>query len=547
MKDLSCRQSAILLAAFAVSFSSILSHAAEPEPAVPTIDMHTHTFNAKYLPVGGIARSYTSTVVGVDTATAALMRVIDYIVRALTAESSLCGKPASQPGTASFEPMAKAQGLTAPHEIELRAKVQGLNLLEQHYEELAKFVEVGDVKGVMAAGPQVKAGLVERALVKALVEPLTQEDSDATDLGGKDPLRLVWLLLKSEEQIVQTLRQDYPEVDLFVHHMMDLQKAHGDREPYFKFREQICRAKDLDERMNRVNFKAKGQLLHFVAYDPFRGAKAMALVKEGMSNGAVGVKFYPPNGYRAAHNEIPPSPNWWRSSTAWKFWRAKYAKLDDARLDRATSDLFSFCETNRIPVFAHCTPVGFQAVRGYGTNCNPCYWEMALQEHPNLILCLGHAGGSAWWTATNATGGKYSPMDCDAPYGERVVELCLRYPNVFCEMAHLEEVLSTQGQDRIRGKLAQVLDRPSVDGSWKFGDKVMYGTDWHMMYSFHKRQEYLAQFRKIFDDGPLKPWRGKFFAGNAAKYLNLEAQIKNDHLSLETREGLRTLLMRIPN
>ena len=57
----------------------------------------------------------------------------------------------------------------------------------------------------------------------------------------------------------------------------------------------------------------------------------------------------------------------------------------------------------------------------------------------------------------------------------------------------------------------------------KFYDKVMYGTDWHMMEMVRHTQEFLDSFRGIFADHDwlTADMADKFFFRNAVKFLNL--------------------------
>ena len=61
----------------------------------------------------------------------------------------------------------------------------------------------------------------------------------------------------------------------------------------------------------------------------------MEYVKRGLRNGNIGVKFYPPMGY----------------------------KPDDDY--DSIKELFEYCNSE-IPILTHCTPEGFEAVEGLG-------------------------------------------------------------------------------------------------------------------------------------------------------------------------------------
>jgi len=83
-----------------------------------------------------------------------------------------------------------------------------------------------------------------------------------------------------------------------------------------------------------------------------------------------------------------------------------------------------------------------------------------------------------------------------------VVELCLRYPNVYCEVGYLDAALEKKPLALFTSRLASVLNQPSVDSRWLFGDKVMYGTDWHMMHKVDDHEKYLAVFDELFAQTP---------------------------------------------
>ena len=82
-----------------------------------------------------------------------------------------------------------------------------------------------------------------------------------------------------------------------------------------------------------------------------------------------------------------------------------------------------------------------------GLNAHPKHWR-ALLEHErwrDLRLCLGHAGGgrasnlgvsSAGWMADNDA--EWSDAD---NFARIVADLCATYPNVYCELGYITELL----------------------------------------------------------------------------------------------------------
>jgi Amidohydrolase len=177
-------------------------------------------------------------------------------------------------------------------------------------------------------------------------------------------------LMMAEREILSALITAYGSNDVrFVHHMMDMEYAYTPSTPArYPFDEQL-------KRMRRLADDSGGRLWGFTAFDPRRQEEF------SMPDGFAGVKFYPAMGYRP-----------WGDPD------------DDVRA--AVEKFHEYCEKKKVPVFTHCTPRGFQARKGFGVNAHPKYWAQALDKHPLLRLCLGHAGGGAM---TNKEGNLYSP------------------------------------------------------------------------------------------------------------------------------------------
>ncbi len=318
----------------------------------------------------------------------------------------------------------------------------------------------------------------------------------------------------------------YPQVSLFVHHMMDLEMAYSDK-PAILFEDQYQSIPKLDAAFN-------GKFVHFVAFDPFRRKRALDYVKQGLAAGAIGVKFYPPSGYCAACNPDPePPPSDARELQRWQSRYGGVEPLKGADLDRINDELFQWCQSNDIPIFTHCTPHGFDAVSGYGLKSDPKYWECALKKYPKLRLCFGHSGGDDYW---------FSTMTENVGFGVDVVRLCLEYENVYCETGYLEQILNTQSQDALKNRLAQKINQQSPVGSWRFGDKIMYGTDWYMIAKETHPEKYLKDFSELFNDPRLSPWRRQFFGHNAIAFLKLNRYVADRRFTQVQRDCWEKLI-----
>ena len=159
----------------------------------------------------------------------------------------------------------------------------------------------------------------------------------------------------------------------------------------------------------------------FSAFDPRRD-NWRQLADTAIAHGFLGFKFYPALGYLPIGNADPV-------------------------LESRVAAFFDYCIAGDIPVFVHCTPIGFQTKEKKGLNAHPKHWR-ALLEHErwrDLRLCLGHAGGgrasnlgvsSAGWMADNDAEWR----DADN-FARIVADLCATYPNVYCELGYITELL----------------------------------------------------------------------------------------------------------
>jgi hypothetical protein len=85
-------------------------------------------------------------------------------------------------------------------------------------------------------------------------------------------------------------------------------------------------------------------------------------------------------------------------------------------------------------------------------------------------------------------------------------------------------------------RLECVVNRPSKDGKWRFGDKLMYGTDWHMIIQEPRYETYLARWDDLIKKVDNGTWRRAFFAGNAKKFLRLDELAKDARFTPEQKK-----------
>ncbi|TVZ14339.1 amidohydrolase family protein [Maribacter sp. MAR_2009_72] len=308
-------------------------------------------------------------------------------------------------------------------------------------------------------------------------------------------LTFLALMLSNEAKIYEQAINGYGNLKphLLAHYMMDMKASYKKGKPYYDFHP--TQSSNMMEIVKASNSKLVG----FTAFNP-KNENAIQSVKKGLDMGNVGVKFYPPMGY------LPyGDPN--------------------SKVRKRVSDFFKICKEDEIPVFTHCTPVGFQAKKGYGLNSDPDYWQKLLEQpsYENLRICFGHAGGGDPNVKGHDFHGWYSDEEqwaSEECYARKVVELCERYPNVYCEVAHLHKIMESEAhKNQFIENL--VINFSNENATFKLKDKICFGTDWHMIGIVNAQKKYYELFLEIFQVGELKNSIDDFFANNFLRYLNM--------------------------
>jgi predicted TIM-barrel fold metal-dependent hydrolase len=264
---------------------------------------------------------------------------------------------------------------------------------------------------------------------------------------------------------------------------------------------------------------------------------------------AYGVKVYPPAGYRPTENKIPHRPVCFFTDKPGMEWDYRYKsngkRISNAELNHRLLELLCWCAKNNIPVFAHSGYGEFQARSGYGqTMPNPRWWKDLLdgarQDHPELVqlrLCFAHAGG-----ADSFFGGK----DYKA-WSETVVDLCRRYPNIYCEVGCLDQILDAKKQAAFAMAMVKWCHAPrdAVTNRYDFSSKIMYGSDWYMPISSGvDRKQFLKAYQQVFLLPQLREFYQKFCYQNALEYLDAKNRIANSQFPIaeQTKSELQALL-----
>ena len=475
------------------------------------VDLHAHLFNARYLPLASIIAH----AMGKDRDP--LADAIALLLEQLTGSSydhasvasdkrnqayfiaRICDVVEHELRVASVTYDSVAQGaMTA---AQLRRIQQ--SLLMHILRELDRASGIADVTASVDQFSSFRAlatwsrKTVTRALKAASSIMKPQVWGEAANY-----IEFFFTLLSDEERMYGRLVEGYGE-DLppmrAVHYMMDMQMAYGGhRSPYYPFRpDQLRRMQDLQR-------AHPGSILGFAAFDPRRDDWEDG-VDEALSMGFMGFKFYPAMEYKPIDNE-------------------------DTVVEARVRAFFSYCIERNVPVFTHCTPQGFQTRHEQGLLAHPKLWRKLLQQDgmSQLRLCLGHAGGgissnkdpetgqtvrSAGWMAKDTT--EWNEAD---NFARICAELCCTYPNVYCELGHLDELLHKprkkfDPRQRFRDNLARARQ---ITGESDFMDKLAYGSDWHMPTMIRSARRFLDVFLDFHGEGVLDD---RFFWKNAYAYL----------------------------
>jgi len=537
------------------------------------IDMHTHMFNADYLPLRGIfwSRGVLDPLNGwLARLSWAITKISKFpsftptplMIRAGNRESAANAKILSvkddtrMGGTPDLDDYIDVicedsvkvyyKSQIVSHSVlekdtDLRIGKGLRSDIQKLFEEIHE--EFGDAESAaelgMARSTKTKARLVSeidrkglavwggglRRMLRRFLKRVAKFVEHAIDL-----LDFVWNMTKTEKKLLKRLQNYYRSRHIpfvLVHYMMDMQypyrKARGitkDGQVKLDFyRDSPGQPSQLSQ-MKKLAEHSNGTLLGFSAFDPTRFLERgssdkdiVSYLEKAKSQGMIGFKFYPPLGFRPAQNNI-------------------------SGMDYVVDVFLDYCCMSDTPVFTHCTPSGFELSpkTETGLNADPRFWRTALEKSDTrrkLRLCFGHAGGGIFkrksgytshgWLAKNA-----AEWNRDDNYAKHVVNLCKEFPNVYCEMANIDSILDdAKHRDNLRENLATQLSCENNTGTFSLSDKIIYGTDWHMVGMVNDVIRYFDVLVDIFNDAELVGMIPAFFHENAEKFLKQEKFVTN--------------------
>jgi hypothetical protein len=224
----------------------------DDEKVCERIDLHTHVFNLRYLPIAGILHQRGGMPKWLARAIAKLLnwRTADRIGHL----SLLDFEVAADRETADADPAAALAAGTPAGLVDDPDVRDALAMLGSAGRPVVEQVRSLDIQGMAAQDAFVR-----------LYREVEAAKHDNVFQSGRELLAWLKFLTHSEQFIVDKLLQTYgDDVKLFVHHMMDMEHYYDPGTCYYDFvGEQVLR-------MKRLVDANEGRLLTFVAWSPKR-------------------------------------------------------------------------------------------------------------------------------------------------------------------------------------------------------------------------------------------------------------------------------------
>lgn len=304
-------------------------------------------------------------------------------------------------------------------------------------------------------------------------------------------------------QLAEKLIETYPEVDLFTPAMVDMDAWLEDRA--------AVRMSDQIRLNSKIAIWSGGRIQPFVGYDPLREVRSggdplagsLRWAKEAVEEyGAIGVKVYPPMGFRATGNADKAD-----------------ATDEDRALDDALAEFFGWCVEADVPVQAHCNRSN-GASDGAEENAHPKYWRRVLERFPALRLNLGHFGGM-------------DPIadDVQQSWAREIAGLMEDFEHVYADFGFHEVALDASDE-----RIEKFLDGLEwlVDAYPALRERALYGSDWQMILIKENHESYLDQYSEIYSGRFGSSATARFRGENALRFLGLDGAESGNRTRLVT-------------
>lgn len=310
----------------------------------------------------------------------------------------------------------------------------------------------------------------------------------------------------------------YREVDIFVAALVDMDHWLDDTSET-SIEEQV-------EMLSKVSVLADGSIMPFVAYDPRRNiaepGRSMRNVQNAICNkGFVGIKLYPPMGFRPSGNAKIPDAELLNGDATPPDPTGRGRSFGEL-LDEDLGQLYAWAEEHGVPILAHANDSN-GVRRGTAEYASPEYWRDVLENHPDLRVSFGHFGGVEDINSDDGKGWAKEMLDL-MPAKHEVGD-----GGAYADVGYFDDLMEREtGEEYFKGvsRLARAGEEPVTA-------RLMYGSDWSMVALADGHPDYFrglcVAFKGANSEDPSALRR--FLGGTAADFLGLK---KNQ----QTRERL---------
>lgn len=341
-----------------------------------------------------------------------------------------------------------------------------------------------------------------QSLFGSLTDPAEKDSVRYLATHPRDFIRFILAGLKSTADIAAAMMDKARDIDIWVPLMMDTERGYEGHPSPVGFDAQKLAMMDLTG-------WGKGRIMPFYAYDPrSRSVDAVqtAIEKEGF----VGVKLYPPLGFR-------PSGN------------------DDPSVETNLEDLYAYCTAGKgppIPITAHCSwsdgvysnraaPGVSRYKEYYRDMAHPRHWEGVLARHRDLKVNLAHFGGAGEWEPRALAG---PPVAADKNWVGTILRLMGDYEHVYTDLS-FHGILAAEHGAAYGRALREVVQ--GVE------DRILLGSDWYMSAIQGDLDDYWCNFAAAFPD-----LFDSMTGTNAIRFLRSPAAATHFPAFLASRNGI---------
>lgn len=296
--------------------------------------------------------------------------------------------------------------------------------------------------------------------------------------------------------------------------------------------------------MGALSRRASGPPLHgYVGFDPLRQAyfadgkftdyDPLGLVRRAIRDeGVVGVKLYPPMGFRPAENEKAKCQTYHErvvDALAPGALRDPDCRPDSGRgslvvgrkLDTALAALFDLCVEEDACVLAHANQSN-DGGPGYARRADPAFWLPVLRNPRwrSLRVALAHFGHFSKRSDAAPDGALDAETSWEWTLGRYLKEA--GDPPLFADVSFMTEIFGKSPSD--------IAYHLSTFRRWIAAydpecRHLMFGTDWTMLGADASFETYTGGVYEFFKSslGFDQPRLDRLFFGNAARFLGLRA------------------------